>query len=64
MALVHTGSRLANGDCGTKISVFAAPPIAGRAKVQAGSPPVPEQTVASVKEDVRETKQKAKEGRA
>ena len=31
MALVQTGSRLASGDCGTKISVFALAPIAGRA---------------------------------
>jgi Putative Actinobacterial Holin-X, holin superfamily III len=38
--------------------------LAGRSKVQAGTPPVPEQTVASVQEDLRETKQKAKEGRA
>jgi membrane protein len=38
--------------------------LAGRSKVQAGSPPVPEQTVASVKEDVHETKEKVKEGRA
>ena len=38
--------------------------LAGRSKVQAGTPPVPEQTVESVKEDVRETKEKAKEGRA
>jgi putative superfamily III holin-X len=38
--------------------------LAGRSKVRAGSPPVPEQTVASVQKDLRETKQKAKEGRA
>src|SRR5260370_1348457 len=38
--------------------------LAGRSKVQAGSPPVPAQTVVSVKEDVREAKEKAKEGRA
>jgi hypothetical protein len=38
--------------------------LVGRSKVQAGTPPVPEQTVVSVKEDVRETKEKAKEGRA
>ena len=38
IALVHTGSRLASGDCGTKISVFAAPPIAGRASVAAAVP--------------------------
>jgi uncharacterized membrane protein YqjE len=38
--------------------------LAGRSKVKAGSPPVPEQTAASLQEDLRETKQKAKEGRA
>ncbi len=38
--------------------------LLGRSKVQAASPPMPEQTVASVKEDARQTKQKAKEGRA
>jgi hypothetical protein len=38
--------------------------LAGRSKVQAGSPPMPKQAVASVQEDLRETKQKAKEGRA
>jgi Putative Actinobacterial Holin-X, holin superfamily III len=37
--------------------------LVGRSKVQAGTPPVPEQTVKSVKEDIEETKQKAKEGR-
>jgi hypothetical protein len=38
--------------------------LAGRSKVQAGTPPVPVQTVESVQEDRRETKQKAKQGRA
>jgi hypothetical protein len=38
--------------------------LAGKNKVQAGTPPVPEQTVDSVKEDVRWTKQRAKEGRS
>jgi uncharacterized membrane protein YqjE len=38
--------------------------LVGKNKVQAGTPPVPEQTVDSVKEDVRWTKQKAKEGRS
>jgi hypothetical protein len=37
--------------------------LVGRSKVQAGTPPLPEQTVESVKEDIEETKQKAKEGR-
>jgi hypothetical protein len=36
----------------------------GRSKVQAATPPVPEQTAESVKEDLRSTKEKAKEGRA
>jgi hypothetical protein len=38
--------------------------LAGRSKVRAATPPLPEQTVESVKEDLQETKQKAKEGRA
>jgi hypothetical protein len=38
--------------------------LVGRSKVQAATPPLPEQTVESVKEDLQETKQKAKEGRA
>lgn len=36
----------------------------GRSKVEAATPPVPEQTMDSVKRDVELTKQKAKEGRA
>src|SRR5689334_16383653 len=38
--------------------------LAGKNKAQAGTPPVPEQTVDSAKEDVRWTKQRAKEGRS
>lgn len=38
--------------------------LLGRSKVQAATPPVPEQTAESVKEDVELTKEKAKEGRA
>jgi hypothetical protein len=38
--------------------------LVAKNKVQAGTPPVPEQTVDSVKEDVRWTKQRAKEGRS
>jgi hypothetical protein len=38
--------------------------LVGRSKVQAAAPPVPEQTVESIKEDVESTKEKAKEGRA
>jgi hypothetical protein len=37
--------------------------LRGRTKLQQGVPPVPEQTVESVKEDVEWTKQRAKEGR-
>jgi hypothetical protein len=37
--------------------------LVGKSKVQKGIPPVPEQTVESVKEDVQWTKQRAKEGR-
>jgi Putative Actinobacterial Holin-X, holin superfamily III len=37
--------------------------LTGKNKVQEGVPPVPERTVASVKEDVQWTKQRAKEGR-
>ena len=35
----------------------------GRTKLQQGAPPVPEQAVESMKEDVEWTKQRAKEGR-
>jgi hypothetical protein len=38
--------------------------LIGRSKVEEATPPVPEQTVASVKRDVELTKDKAKEGRA
>jgi Putative Actinobacterial Holin-X, holin superfamily III len=37
--------------------------LSGKNKVQEGVPPVPEQMVESVKEDVEWTKQRAKEGR-
>jgi hypothetical protein len=37
--------------------------LAGKKKVQEATPPVPEQTVDSVKEDVQWTKQRAKAGR-
>ena len=37
--------------------------LAGKSKVEQGVPPVPEQTVESVKEDVEWTKQRAKDGR-
>lgn len=37
--------------------------LTGKTKVQQGVPPLPEQTVDSVKEDLEWTKQRAKEGR-
>ncbi len=37
--------------------------LIGRSKVKQGVPPVPDQTVESVKQDVESTKQRAKEGR-
>jgi hypothetical protein len=46
------------------LAVAGAMALVGRSKVQAATPPLPEQTVESVKEDVQETKQRAKEGRA
>jgi Putative Actinobacterial Holin-X, holin superfamily III len=38
--------------------------LQGKSKVKAGTPPVPEQTVQSVKADLESTKQHVKEGRA
>jgi len=38
--------------------------LIGKSKVQQGVPPMPEQAVESVKEDVQSTKQRAKEGRS
>jgi Putative Actinobacterial Holin-X, holin superfamily III len=46
------------------LAIAGAMALAGRSKVRAATPPLPEQTVESVKEDLQETKQKAKEGRA
>jgi hypothetical protein len=37
--------------------------LTGRSRVERGVPPVPEQTVETVKEDVQATKQRAMEGR-
>lgn len=37
--------------------------LVGRSKVRAAAPPVPEQATESIKEDIRQTKEKAKEGR-
>ena len=38
--------------------------LLGRAKIERGTPPVPVQAVESVKDDVQEVKERAKEGRA
>ncbi|HEY2479845.1 MAG TPA: phage holin family protein [Solirubrobacterales bacterium] len=38
--------------------------LMGKAKVRQASPPTPEQTIETVKEDVREAKNRAQEGRA
>jgi len=38
--------------------------LLGRSKVQAATPPIPEQATDSVREDMQRTKQKVKEGRA
>jgi uncharacterized membrane protein YqjE len=38
--------------------------LVGKSRVQAAGPPVPEQTVATVKEDIQEAKTRAQEGRA
>lgn len=37
--------------------------LVGRSRVQNAAPPVPERAAESVKEDIRQTKEKAKEGR-
>jgi hypothetical protein len=37
--------------------------LRGKSKVQQATPPLPEETVQSVKEDVRYTKQRAQEAR-
>jgi hypothetical protein len=38
--------------------------LVGKSRVEAAAPPVPEQTVATVKEDIQEAKTRAQEGRA
>lgn len=38
--------------------------LVGKSKVESATPPVPERAVASVKQDVKQTKLRAKEGRA
>ena len=44
-------------------AIAAVMALVGKTAVQRGMPPVPEETVESVKEDVEMTKQRAKEGR-
>ena len=45
------------------VAIAAVLALVGRTAVQRGMPPVPEETVESVKEDVEMTRQRAKEGR-
>ena len=45
------------------LAIAGALGLLGRSKVQDATPPMPEQTAESVKEDLRQTKEKAKEGR-
>jgi membrane protein len=49
---------------GVYLLIAGALALLGRSKVRAATPPVPEQTAESVKDDVKLTKEKAKEGRA
>jgi membrane protein len=44
-------------------AVAGALALAGRGKIEEGTPPLPERTVENVKEDVEWTKQRAKAGR-
>jgi uncharacterized membrane protein YqjE len=46
------------------LGVAGALALAGKSKVESATPPVPERAVASVKQDVEQTKLRAKEGRA
>ena len=46
------------------LAVAGALALAGKSKVESATPPVPERAVASVKQDVEQTKLRAKEGRA
>jgi len=46
------------------LAVAGALALVGKAKVESATPPVPERAVASVKQDVEQTKLRAKEGRA
>jgi hypothetical protein len=46
------------------LAVAGALALIGKSKVESATPPVPERAVASVKQDVEQTKLRAKEGRA
>ncbi len=46
------------------LTVAGALALVGESKVESATPPVPERAVASVKQDVEQTKLRAKEGRA
>jgi uncharacterized membrane protein YqjE len=46
------------------LAVAGALALVGKSKVESATPPVPERAVASVKQDVEQTKLRAKEGRA
>jgi hypothetical protein len=46
------------------LAVAGALALAGKSKVESATPPVPERAVASLKQDVEQTKSRAKEGRA
>jgi hypothetical protein len=46
------------------LTVAGALALMGKSKVESATPPVPERAVASVKQDVEQTKLRAKEGRA
>lgn len=45
-------------------AIAAVAALVGKKKVEAAAPPVPEQTVTTVKEDIQEVKTRAQEGRA
>jgi uncharacterized membrane protein YqjE len=46
------------------LAVAGALALTGKSKIESATPPVPERAVASVKQDVEQTKLRAKEGRA
>ena len=63
LTLVVTGWLAALIVTAVYAAVAAVLALLGKSKVQAATPPVPERAVDSVKEDVRWTKQRAKEAR-